>query len=38
MERAFALPDREFSFWIHKARLHGALRKDDTTLAIVDFS
>jgi len=38
IEQAFALPDREFSFWISKARLNGSLRKDDTTLAIVDLS
>ncbi|MGA1254158.1 MAG: hypothetical protein ACO3WN_10070, partial [Burkholderiaceae bacterium] len=38
IEQAFALPEREFSFWISKARLNGSLRKDDTTLAIVDLS
>ncbi|MFM1880513.1 MAG: hypothetical protein RLZZ344_747 [Pseudomonadota bacterium] len=38
IEQAFALPDRDFSFWINTSRLSGALRKDDTTLAIVELS
>lgn len=38
IEQAFALPEREFTFWVNKARLTGTMRRDDTTLAIVDLS
>jgi hypothetical protein len=38
IEQAFSLPDRDFAFWVSKARLNGWMRRDDTTLAIVAFS
>jgi hypothetical protein len=36
-ETAFQLPEDDFRYWVTQSRLQGKMRKDDTTLAVLDL-